>query len=296
MSVAKYYPHAGGKGRLRLGLSSIPISEWIQYEKDFKRRIEDKKRLIKENKKRVLNAFKESISAQHELLEHIVKFLQEHQQHLFRFKDRRIISLQDKQAYQLDEFSECPLELITFLVPDDICVLKPNNEDYELIAASVCAPTWWELSEKMGKSLTSIHAPIFGLEEKIGRMIRHFLRNLHSNDCFQRANWFLLAKGDWCVFPHQFDMYSDMSEITVENIENKLFIRTERQTFRKLPKTEAIIFGIKIYISPISVIRKEPLIGKDLLTALGIMSAAQKESMLIDQYESELVEYIQKVI
>ena len=47
MTVAKYYPYNGERGRLRLGLCEIELYEWLQYEEDFADRIHEKKDLIK---------------------------------------------------------------------------------------------------------------------------------------------------------------------------------------------------------------------------------------------------------
>ena len=97
--------------------------------------------------------------------------------------------------YLLQDYDECPLETGEFIWLQMIfCLLKEEGEDYKLVAASVCAPTWWTLSEKMGEPLANIHAPIANLEGKIGRMIRHFLQNLKMDDCYQRSNWFFVLK------------------------------------------------------------------------------------------------------
>ena len=135
------------------------------------------------------------------------------------------------------------------MVADDYCLLEKRREITKLVAASVCAPTWWTLAEKMGKPLANIHAPIAGLEEKIGRMIRHFLQNLKVTDCYQRSNWFLFARPDLCVFPNSFDMYEDMINVNLDNIEERLYLRSERQTFRRLENTNAIVFGLKFMLS-----------------------------------------------
>jgi len=234
MSVAKYYPYSGKRGRLRLGLNPIPISDWIQYENDFADRIYNKKKLINIDRARVLASSSKSMQAQQEFLNLLIKYLQEFKSKLFEFDGNEITSLKDNKKYNIDEFKHSPLELISYLAPDDFCLLKESDDDFKLIAASVCAPTWWELSEKMGKPLASIHAPIANLEKKIGRMIRHFLKSLRCEDCYQRSNWFLFSTPDLCVFPDSFNLYKDLINITSENIEDNLYLRTERQTFRKL--------------------------------------------------------------
>ena len=292
MSVAKYYPFNGERSRLRLGLSAIEFSEWLQYEDDFANRIHEKKDLIKNQAKNVLDAVSESIAAQKEFLCLVLEHIQQYHTDLFVVSDKKIESKKENFTYFLQDYEKCPLELVSYLVADDFCLLKENGDDYKLIAASVCAPTWWTLSEKMGKPLASIHKPIVNLEEKIGRMIRHFLRNLKVDDCYQRSNWFLFTRPDLCVFPNSFDMYDDMCSINIENIQNRLYLRSERQTFRRLSATNSIAFGIKVYVEPISVVKKYPAIAKDLTMALNTMTAEQKQALGISFIEKPLRDYL----
>ncbi len=296
MSVARYYPFSGKKGRLRLGLSPIAISDWIQYENDFADRIRDKKKLIHSHRNRVLDSLQESITAQREFLELIFEYFKIYQSELFKFNRNNIFSVKENITYNISDYEDCPLELISYLAADDYCLLEESGDNYRLVAATVCAPTWWELSEKMGKPLPSIHAPIVNLEKKIGHMIRHFLKNLSYMDCYQRSNWFLNTKPDLCVFPNSFDMYDNQVNISLENIESKLFLRTERQTFRKLKKTGNIIFGIKVYTSPISVVKDYPSIAEDLTQALNTMNIEQKQALAINFVEEPLRKYLEKIV
>lgn len=298
MSVAKYYPFSAERGRLRLGLSAIEFSEWIQYEEDFVDRVNEKEDLIKVKGEQVLSALPGSLLVQQEFLNLVLENIQLHHADKFVVSNNEISSKETNKRYIVDDFSSKPLELISYLAADDYCLLEEDGEDYKLVAASVCAPTWWSLAEKMGKPLASIHAPIGGLEEKIGRMIRHFLQNLKVTDCFQRSNWFLFARPDLCVFPNSLDnsldMYEDMKNINLENIEDRLYLRSERQTFRKLEKTKAIAFGIKVYVEPISIVTKHPAIAEDLVTALNTMTAEQKQALGISFVEKPLENYLQQ--
>lgn len=296
MSVARYYPFSGKKGRLRLGLSPIPIADWIQYEDDFADRIRDKKILINSERKLVLDSFKESTIEQQELSELVIEYLQKYQNKLFEFEEDSIFSVKENVTYTISDYKNCPFELISYLVPDDYCLLEESGDDYKLVAASVCAPTWWELSAKMGKPLISIHAPIANLEEKIGPMIRHFLKNLTYEDCYQRSNWFLYTKPGLCVFPSNFNMYEDLINIGSENIEDHLYLRSERQTFRKLRESGNIAFGIKVYVAPISIVEEHPAIAEDLIEALSAMNAEQKQALAIDVIEKPLRNYLEKIV
>ncbi len=296
MSIAKYYPFNAERGRLRMGLSQINDSEWIQYEDDFSERISQKKKLIKELGNSVLDALPDSNASQIELLSLLLDNLQQH--HADRFDvacDHVFVKSQNKR-YEMVDYENCPLRLVSYLSADDYCLLKEDGEDYSLVAASVCSPTWWNLSEKMGKSLASIHEPIINLEEKIGRMIRHFLQNLNVTDCYQRSNWFLFASNEYCVLPGSFDFSSEMNGINQDNIGAKLYLRSERQTFRRLRNTKAIVFGIKVYVEPISIVKNHPAIAEDLLVALNTMSAEQKQSLGITFVEKPLSDYLNKAL
>lgn len=296
MSIAKYYPYTGKKGRLHLGLSSLPVSEWIQYENDFTIRVQDKKRLIKSDRKRVLDSTKGSIIAQQELFDLLIQYLQEYRSDIFKINKDSVVSIKEDEKYWIKDYKNTPLELISYLAPDDFCVLEPCGDDYRLVAASLCTPTWWSLFEKMGKPLQGIHSPIANLEERIGRMIRYFLKNLSPGDCFQRSNWFLFSTDDLCVFPNSFNMHQDLINVTSDNLDEKLFLRSERQTFRKLPNTGAVVFGIKIYISPISIVKSEPAIAEDLIFAIKELSMQEKKRLFIDCIEDELIAYLQKAV
>ena len=292
MSVAKYYPFNGERGRLRLGLGAIAFADWIQYEDDFADRINEKQNLINKKGKQVLGAMPGSLAAQQELLGLALKNIQQHHADRFIISDDEVVSKNNNKRYAIADYENNPLELVSYLVADDYCLLKEDGEDYKLVAASVCAPTWWTLAEKMGKPLARIHAPIAGLEDKIGRMIRHFLQNLKIEECYQRSNWFLFSRPDLCVIPDGFNMYKDMRNINTENIEDRLFLRSERQTFRKLKNTNAIVFGIKVYVEPISIVKKHPAIAEDLMTALNTMTAEQKQALGISFIEKPLKNYL----
>ena len=296
MSLAKYYPFNGERGRLRLGLSSIEFSEWLLYEADFARRIKEKKYLIQTDRERVLDALPNSIEAQQEYLDLQLEHIKQHHLDLFEVSSDDILSKTDKISYTYLDYQTCPLELSSYLVGDDICLLSESDGDYKLVAGSLCAPTWWGLSEKMGKPLTAIHAPIANLEEKIGRMIRHFLQNIKADDCYQRSNWFLFTSPKFCIFPNSFDFYTEMSAVDLDNIETKLFLRCERQTFRRLENTKCIAFGIKVYVEPISLVRENLEIAEDLMMALSTMNTEQKNGLGISFVEKPLKVYLQKVL
>lgn len=295
MSVKQYYPFNGSKNRLRVGLHSIAESEWIQYEDDFSSRIEEKQRLILQQKPRVIQSITGSEAAQNELLENILLYIDTYQKDLFTVNENAVLSHVDNRIYKLADYQSRPLELISYLAIDDFCLLDKLNDDYRLNAASVCAPTYWELAEKIGKPMKEVHASIPRLEDKIGRMIRHFFINLQPDHYYQRANWFLMTTPKMPLFKDDHNNDTDVGALNVGNIMQKLYLRCERQSFRKLAQTKNIVFGIKIYVAPLSIIEKHKEIAKDMILSVQAMSVEQKQLLGITPYEVVLKEYLHSV-
>lgn len=296
MSVAQYYPFHGAKNRLRMGLSSVPACDWITYEDDFSVRIMEKKRLIAEQKDRVIQSIEGSEAAQQELLNNILWFIKNYRTDLFTISNDSIISHCDNNFYKFSSFESRPLELISFLAGDDFCILDSLDDDYRLVAATVCAPTYWELSEKMGNPMREVHAPIPHLEAKIGHMIRHFFTNLAPDNYYQRSNWFLMSSPDLTLFKDNYDIHINADEFHAGNIMDKLFLRCERQSFVKLKQTQNIVFGIKIYVSPLNIVSEHTEIAHDLLLSVRSMTAEHKNLMGIDAYENALAGYLKSVL
>ena len=48
---------------------------------------------------------------------------------------------------------------ISLRVPDDLCIIQSTGKQ-KLLAASVCSPSYWNLKEKIGKSLREVHKPV----------------------------------------------------------------------------------------------------------------------------------------
>ena len=67
-----------------------------------------------------------------------------------------------------------------------------------------------------------------------------------------RLNWFLQKdsryfRPEWMSASAHINSLPDDKELTVDSV----FYRVERQTFIRLPKTKAIVFGIRLYVNPL---------------------------------------------
>tara|TARA_B100000029_G_scaffold175181_1_gene172143 strand:+ start:38588 stop:39388 length:801 start_codon:yes stop_codon:yes gene_type:complete len=135
---------------------------------------------------------------------------------------------------------------------EDMCLLTraEGEEQYRLVGVAVAWPSDWSPGEKMGLPLRALHAPIQGYEEQLASSVDRFMEKLKPGPIYGRANWFIAATPDmrWDAQPPRLAF----AHVTPQNAGETLFVRSERQTLRRLPRTGAILFAIGIYVAPLA--------------------------------------------
>ena len=127
----------------------------------------------------------------------------------------------------------------SLVVADDLVVMQPDAQGkYRLVAASLCSPSDWRLEEKLGSTMAEVHSPIPRLNDEIGDQIDRFFNRLPTDRFTQRFNWSLM--------PHPDLMSRD--EWQVDPASDQLWYRAERQSLRRLLKSGAIAFTIRVHI------------------------------------------------
>jgi len=124
-------------------------------------------------------------------------------------------------------------------VADDLVVMQSDDHGkYRLVAASLCSPSDWRLEEKLGATMAEVHGPIPRLNDEIGDQIDRFFTRLPTDRFTQRFNWSLM--------PHPDLMSRDEWQVNPDS--DQLWYRAERQSLRRLPKSGAIAFTIRVHI------------------------------------------------
>jgi hypothetical protein len=133
-----------------------------------------------------------------------------------------------------------------------MCLLTRQSDEpaYRLVGAAVAFPTDWHIADKLGRPLISLHTPIHGYAEQIGSPVDQFMTKLKPGRIYGRCNWFVspTASLRWLAEGPPEEQFA---HVTAENAGETLFVRSERQTLRKLPGTGAIVFTIGIYLAPL---------------------------------------------
>ena len=140
-----------------------------------------------------------------------------------------------------------PLERAGLSVQEDLCLVHRTSNGWILEAASLSFPSLWKLSNKIGKNMAAVHGPVDDYPEFLEKKVNGFFDRL-GQDPVWRRNWFIHSDNTL----HQPDRPNeDEPIITDDEVGEKLFIRSERQTLRALEVSGWILFTIRVQQTPL---------------------------------------------
>ena len=150
------------------------------------------------------------------------------------------------------------LTCLAGLAQEDFCVMQARPDGaYALTAALLCAPAHWSLHEKLGRPMAEIHGPVPGFAAKLGSAADRFLANLAVDRPVWRANWSVVETP--VLFHPQ--PRQPLLDLTADNAGEKLWLRVERQTLRRLPQSRAVVFTIRTLVRRLDEVVADPVIA-----------------------------------
>ncbi|HEV7304952.1 DUF3445 domain-containing protein [Ensifer sp.] len=250
----KHTPYDGSSKPFTIGLAQLDPDRWIEPDHLLQHYLDEKKRLLKQDRNVVFAAAHDSIDAQRELLALIVDHLPARYPEIYR-RDGDTMIAGSGERVALD--GDVPLVVAGSLVQDDLAIMMKTGDGWRLEAGYVAFPSSWSLAEKYGRTMNEIHGPVPGFEEgtRNADLIARMFDNLPPGRFVERFNWAVNIDGGLHL------PKSKSEGVAAEAIaltEERTFIRIERQTLRKLPETGAIVFTIRIYSDPLSILRSRP--------------------------------------
>ena len=184
-----------------------------------------------------------------------------------------------------------PLDAAARMVEEDVCLLQRVDDEYRLTAASVASPSYWRLADKLGKELLDIHDPVPALRVRIGERMRQFFHALPHGRIFMRGNWFIHASDQLFRLPEDLRTPRADEPMALE----RLFLRCERQTLRRLPESGAVLFTIRVYLNPLAELATQPTLAADLLDALADEWAATVKMREVLAWRTPLLRWLADV-
>ena len=257
--AADYAPYKPGPYRLAMGLTPLDLHDWIAPDARMAAELAAKERLLRERHGDVFIALPEAADSAAEVLELLVSYLPERFPTLYRRVGGQIENRVTRQQWHMTQHGLHPLDLAGRLVQEDLCLMQlaTDTDQYRLVGASVCFPTRWRLAEKIGQSLGAIHLPVPDYATQLDSTMDLLFARLKVERPVWRLNWGLIDNPT-LFQPSGHGRRDHNPAVTAHNAGDTLWLRMERQTLRRLPRTGDILFTIRIYVQPLYDVAANP--------------------------------------
>jgi hypothetical protein len=242
-----------------MGLRPLALPDWIEPDERIAVELAEKARLLRDHHPEVFAVLPEATESAKEVLEVLAAHLPARFPTLYRREGPRLTNLVMQETWDLAQPALHPLELAGRLVQEDLCLMarETTREVYRLVGAAVCFPTRWRLADKLGQPLQAIHAPVPGYDAQLAAPLERLFARLQPDKPVWRCNWSLVD--DPTLFqPTGPGGRAGTGEITADNAGEKVWLRIERQTLRRLPRTQAIVFTIRVHVRPLHSLTRCP--------------------------------------
>lgn len=134
-----------------------------------------------------------------------------------------------------------PSALGGLLEPDLLVLCRDEKGRWRLRGGALCFPTSWSLEEKLGRDVEEIHGPVPGLNAALGASIHQVMGRLSCDTTVERWNWGLAATPELNLHPAR-RLPAPALPVNLES----LWLRLEHQALIALPRSGAVLFGIRI--------------------------------------------------
>ncbi|WP_426571695.1 heme-dependent oxidative N-demethylase family protein [Aquihabitans sp. McL0605] len=224
---------------LAMGLSRIDDAAWLLPDEARDGELAERARLLDQRRDEVFAALPGTEAASAEVLALVRQWERRHRPDL---------------AEAPVDPSLHPLEAAGRRTQEDLVLMVDRDGSAHLDAAVLCFPSHWRLRDKVGGSALAIHGPVPRYREDLAEKVDRFLDRLRPDVLVARRNWSVHL--DDALFSP--DPPLDPSPVTAGEVGDGLWLRSERQTLRRLPSSGVVLFTIRVQQAPFSAFAGHP--------------------------------------
>ncbi|CAN2183498.1 Protein of unknown function DUF3445 [Candidatus Nanopelagicaceae bacterium] len=241
-----YPPPTDGKPfRLSMGLRSLDEASWLEDGDDLAGQIVERIELSTSAREIVYQELPGYEVPIEELFERIAANLKQFHSDKYSFEDSRITYLPTGTKADLNA-SDRLLQVAT-IIGEDLVVLSRENDEWRIVAGAVLFPSRWKLTEKIGKGMDAVHAPVPGYQSALAPYMTATFDKITADRPVWRKNWSLHSTED---------LHQPTSIHEVASPENYWW-RTERQTLTRAHSGDFLFFTIRNRVEPLAWIKND---------------------------------------
>ena len=164
--------------------------------------------------------------------------------------------------------AEASLSQAGRMVQEDLLLMHWRDDAWQLDAACLCFPSRWRLADKIGRPMLDIHGPVTGYPNAISDKVNTMMGRLGVRPVWRR-NWYIHPD------PALFQPVKGPDDVVpAERCLEDLYVRSERQTLRRLDTEGWILFTIRIQHCPLG-----ELVGERHDDVVRFLAEAPSESI-----------------
>jgi hypothetical protein len=278
---------------MAMGLTACRAEDWIELDERYFAEMAQRRTLLAERHTDVFAALPVSDDAGAEVLEFLAGHLLARYPGWFERDGAILHNRLTGEDWNLSALRCDPLELAGRLVQEDLCLIQSGAEGPLLTAAVLCFPSRWRLAEKIGRPLAAVHGPVPLYADRLAVPVGRFMDRVKPGHIAARLNWSVLD--DPALFQTG-GKYRDRRNdaITAENAEEKLFLRVERQTLRRLPRSQAVLFTIRVHVYPLHLIAARKAQATALAQAIRALPDEIGRYKSLGMFRAALMDYLNR--
>jgi hypothetical protein len=242
----------------RMGTRALDLAEWFVVDEHRDAELALRRRLLVERTAEVFAALPSASIASEEVAELIAGWA----------AARGLVGLDAPAPAH-------PLAVAGLTVQEDLCLMVRRAGAWHLDAAMLCFPSMWVLAEKLGHTVADVHRPVDHYDTDLEARVDVFFDRLRTDRPVWRRN--VSLKTTPALFLPTSKQNPQVAPPAVGPDGAPYWLRSERQTLRKLPRTGAILFGIRVQLAPVSVLRDRPDRAADLLAMVDSWDAPMRD-------------------
>ena len=276
-----YPPPADGKPfRLNMGLRSLEPALWLEGGEDLEAQIPERL-VLKTDAREVVY---QELPGYRYVIEDLVALIAEN---LAMFHaDRYEVSIESVKhlptGASADLASSDLLLQIASIIGEDLVVLSREDGEWKIVAGAVLFPSRWKLSEKIGKGMDAVHAPVPGFASALAPFMTATFDKISADRAVWRKNWSLHSTSDL----HQ--PTSIHAQVNPEDY----WWRTERQTLTRSLTGDFLYFTIRNRAEPLSWIKVDQESAVLFAETLASFSSDTIEYKGLQQDHQAIIDYL----
>jgi dimethylamine monooxygenase subunit A len=143
-----------------------------------------------------------------------------------------------------------PLDYITRQAQGDFVVMDQREGDLWTEAGMVTTQADWSLDFDLGMTFKEWHGPVpLAHEMQVFDRALKFLLNLRLGQPVRRLNWTMTINPRLDTSPENYPKWGkDRASVTAQTAGDLVHLRVELQGLWRLPRSNAIVFGIRCYL------------------------------------------------